>query len=590
MSAYAGPAPWNDYKAVRGNTGTKLYSNKDMQWDLSTGWHFKRQKGWDKKSGVKGRTKKLTGLDGKKYDVYLYNMDDHIGFRANENPRDEEYQERLAYAEHAFDKTQADRGNVLEWAGVGHIAKMEYAVREQVLRVTFVNKGSICLFFRVPSAVAGTFKSLAQSKSSTWRGNVKRHDLGIKFWDYVRIRGSLHGAKYPWEYETRGSGTIAHGSNRHVIRLTKGLMSALLENDSLPAKRFMAQKQMLGQDNKLGEEFTVVLNDAEYKQLALDLDEVSDEFRKQLEQEVNLKESAGKDVSHKDDDAKNAKEKYKHDVVSSTSFARFLNGMSDTDIINEAIDRGFSSKEEFINWIYNNDPAYNQGVTNAGASAEATSANTPESAESLYELGQAAYGKMNAKLEKLKNDPFLVNAQDRYEEAALANAIRHGHYNELDESGLMLSPHGQDLLERRLLKDFAGRTLKEVLDLRHNQIKGSKDLKNTKALISAAFGKNFIRTWMKENLPAMYAQRYTGRFWTVSDLKAMANATVPGSIEAGHASAYKRFVDAKDWEGALNFLKTHKTELEYHDPKTGKTKKLGRQPYASPYDKIAEEE
>ena len=128
-TARADLAPWN--------------KNKDYEWELSSGWGYKRPEDWDK--GITRRKRKLHDTNGNVYDVYYYpDADYHLGFSAQND------QERLAVAQKAFDPENPIHGEVISQKGCGHISQVEYAQKEHILRVTFTNNGAICLFFDVP--------------------------------------------------------------------------------------------------------------------------------------------------------------------------------------------------------------------------------------------------------------------------------------------------------------------------------------------------------------------------------------------------------------------------------------------------------
>lgn len=67
-AAKAGLAPWN----------------KDYEWELSSGWGYKRPEDWDK--GITRRKRKLHDTNGNVYDVYYYpDADYHLGFSAQDD-------------------------------------------------------------------------------------------------------------------------------------------------------------------------------------------------------------------------------------------------------------------------------------------------------------------------------------------------------------------------------------------------------------------------------------------------------------------------------------------------------------------------
>lgn len=445
-AAKAGLAPWN----------------KDYEWELSSGWGYKRPEDWDK--GIKRRKRKLHDTNGNVYDVYYYpDVDYHLGFSAEND------QERLAIAQKAFDLNNPIHGEVITQKGCGHISQIEYAQKEHILRVTFTNNGAVCLFFEVPTAVAGELIHLAKSKRTRHDG---RHILGVRFWDYIRIRGTQHGAKYPFEYESHGSGTIVQGRGRNTVTLTLNRANALFGTSA----RALAKMQVL-KDIDANTEFTVVLSDAEMEEYNAALKELS-------------QGDAGGYITP---------------------------GHSDKPLVQLA--------DKFVALVNEQIEAYeNDNVVELGE----------------YEASGLTRGK--AIMKGLK-------------EAA-----------ELDPSGEVAS-------------------LARLTSAKLGKAKPIQTYRDLKKYAKELFGKGVIRSWMQEHYPAEYARRFTGRVWKVQELIDLANPTVEGNIEARHAPTYKRFIQAKDWQGALNYLKTHKTSRTYKDG-YGRTKKLTSVSYAGQYDTV----
>lgn len=89
----------------------------------------------------------------------------------------------------------------------GHIIKLEYVVMYNILRVTFKKPskdGQVVAYMNVPAPVAGELLYLAEANPtqvSATNGSI-RHVLGMRFWDLVRIRGTIHGTRYPFKYVT----------------------------------------------------------------------------------------------------------------------------------------------------------------------------------------------------------------------------------------------------------------------------------------------------------------------------------------------------------------------------------------------------
>lgn len=89
----------------------------------------------------------------------------------------------------------------------GHIIKLEYAPLYKILRVTFrkpSKEGQVVAYMNVPAPVAGELLYLAESNQTqvSASSGTLRHVLGMRFWDLVRIRGTIHGTHYPFNYVT----------------------------------------------------------------------------------------------------------------------------------------------------------------------------------------------------------------------------------------------------------------------------------------------------------------------------------------------------------------------------------------------------
>lgn len=447
-AAKAGFAPWN--------------KDKDLEWDLSSGWGYKRPEDWDK--GITRRKRKLHDTNGNVYDVYYYpDVDYHLGYSASSD------QERLAIAQKAFDPENPIRGEVILQKGCGHISQVEYAQKEHILRVTFTNNGAVCVFFDVPTAVAGELIHLAKSKRTRHDG---RHILGVRFWDYIRIRGTQHGAKYPFAYESHGTGTIVQGYGRHAVKLTAENARALFGDDL----RKLAKMRMLA-DIDPNTEYTIVLSDEEM-----------DKYGKALN-ELNTRDVSG----------------------------YIKSGTSDKPLVN---------------------------------------------------LAEKLVDSMKSDLETFKSDAAIE--LQAYEDIGLqpAKALKAALRDaaDADDTGVV----------EQMLK---------TIDLRTGNVREIQNYRQLKDFVRSRYGKGVIKSWMQEHYPAEYARRFTGRVWKVQELIDIANSTVDGNIEPRHATTYKKFIQAKDWQGALNYLKTHKTSRTYKDI-NGREKKLTSVNYAGQYDTV----
>lgn len=536
MPARAGLAPWNEYKAVSGQLNSKsTITSGNMEWDLSTGWHPRRQEGWNRKKSTRGHKRTLRGIDGQEYDVYSYAQvdepknskmygqmhgmySDYIGFHAGNN--EALTQERLDYAIKAFE----DKNNHIEdHEGAGHIARIQYAVREQILRVTFSNNGSIALFFRVPTAVAGELLHYAQGKNSPRAFSPStgdmRHILGMRFWDYVRIRGVPHGARYPWEYEKHVEGVLTNSKKRHVIPMS---VSNAYKLGLISKERI---QQMYG-----------------------------------IEDPENSRDTISVVTSVSDEDLM----KYYNELVLRDKETLMQNLYKQSQETNKIVRKNKEGKTISTDYVQ---------TDKAKAAIKALAKMNPE-ASALSEYTQGAFEKMQDRLIEFRNVPTNMRELDRLRRMfeAAEGATDEG-----------LSSHAE-LRAQAALMDRASKELQSVYSKRTGQIKGGLDYETAKLLVRAAEGGGAIRTWVKENFPAQYERVYSGRVWTPQQLTEFANPTVPGHISQADASAYKLFIKAKDWQGALNYLQTHSDNLVYQNEKTGEIKSLGRMTYASSRD------
>ena len=197
-----GPSPFGDWDAYQ----NFKRATKKQQAAMMPRVQRQLQSGWNNARGVKPNMRTLTSSSGSSYQVPEDDYQDYMTFyrSAVDSQKTENYSKTgkrrdvvsaADYIDYAFGKNTRVKPIVQE--GCGHIALLEYAPYYQILKVTFANNGSVVAFFRVPKLVASTLISLAQSKNTRHDG---KHVLGIYFWDLVRIRGTVHGSRYKFEY------------------------------------------------------------------------------------------------------------------------------------------------------------------------------------------------------------------------------------------------------------------------------------------------------------------------------------------------------------------------------------------------------
>jgi hypothetical protein len=195
--AYLAPVPWNsEYDRFRRIT-KKGQKQSNLEWSLSSGWRSRQDDEWDKQP-KKPKTKRIKIRD-----------------RMVEVP-DADYEDFLGHLVSPPSDPDSEIGRYIDEANFsqsftmdkGHIAKIEYAPTRQLLDVTFQaneqGQGghSEVIFFVVPKEVFYELKYLGESGRTQLGADGKtwRHVIGIRFWDIVRVRGTVNVTRYRFEY------------------------------------------------------------------------------------------------------------------------------------------------------------------------------------------------------------------------------------------------------------------------------------------------------------------------------------------------------------------------------------------------------
>ena len=529
MPARVGKAPW--YQGVSETTKTgrqrATLSSGNQEWDLTEGWHAKRKRGWKGRGQKSGLVQKVqrTTPDGKTVTVYkTTGYDDTIGFHSHDEPDED----ALSYALNAFDKNDPSHGPIFEQDGCGHIAKLEYAQVQQVLRVTFTNNGAICLFYRVPTAVAGELLALAQKKTTQYSAvdGTERHTLGIVFWDLVRIRGQRHGARYPFEYESRGRYKLTGSGKRYSVVLSDENIKKVLGG------------RYYGRELKPGETVTAILSEEEYAK---------------WQEEVHGQAALGeRRVSVNDKDT----------GESTVEVGGVEADMYDNHAASQAGGPGLEEilgAKDFARYMeLSQRMAHAQSEAQQNREAELQGKHIDLSEDAKKDIWRKAYA-------RALTDPELQGKNGKPSIQKLTDYV-------MSQMDKMSTGTNEDYADKRF-KTYhmkASANPARVTVTPHQVFAGDKTALNDYLRLSAV-----IR---KADNPTKYAATYVGRPWTVSELISFANPTVPGAISVEHAPLYKRLVQMNDYEAALNFLKNHKHNIYSNE------KVIARRPYASQYD------
>lgn len=326
----AGPSPFGDWDAYQ---NFKRATKKQQQAAGTTAKVQRQlQAGWNNSRGTKPAMRTLTSSRGEKYQVPEDHYQDYMTFfrSAQDSQKSEGYSRTgkyrdvvsaADYIDYAFGKNTRVKPIVQE--GCGHIALLEYSPWYQILRVTFTNNGSVVAFFRVPKLVAGTLMSLAQSKATRHDG---RHVLGIYFWDLVRIRGTVHGSRYKFEY-------VLDNSTGNLPGRPYGSGENFYVHETGPDKNIQAKLDAL---NKAKTEVDKVTGAEQILQSAMNEDERTPEDLRVLQGMLDMLHGniSSEEVQAKLDERIKQLEAEQHDVVRNVNVGQ---RMQSSDVDHESL-------------------------------------------------------------------------------------------------------------------------------------------------------------------------------------------------------------------------------------------------------------
>ena len=210
MTVLFGPSPFRkEYPEFAAKSRSKKYLAEN--WDVLHGWREKPKK---------PATRRIMSSLGNQYDMPGEDLDKFIQYMKHDSEQSQQYSEsekkRLRnvrtpadYIDFVFD-TQRLKGlkrkQVVDMPAAnggdgGHIVHLTYNTRYMLLKVTFKN-GTICCFFNVPERVVSLLMHYAENGTMAAPGphGERRHALGVEFWNLIRIRGTVHMTRYPFEY------------------------------------------------------------------------------------------------------------------------------------------------------------------------------------------------------------------------------------------------------------------------------------------------------------------------------------------------------------------------------------------------------
>lgn len=130
-----------------------------------------------------------------------------------------------------------------------HIARIEYVERWMLLRVSFRTNNNVVVYTRVPPTVFETLRHFAEGGDvATGADGNPRHVVGMKFWDFVRVRGTVHGNRYPAIYDYSSPQARGAGPGGNVLAASGKAARGSQGNDPSLAPKERRQLQFLTKD------------------------------------------------------------------------------------------------------------------------------------------------------------------------------------------------------------------------------------------------------------------------------------------------------------------------------------------------------
>ena len=528
----------------------------NMEWDLG-GWHYKRRSGWANKpkKGTTVRKVQRRAPDGHIVTAYMSEgYDDYMTFRAHSSD-DERAQDAIAFAEVAFD-TDKSHDVVFESDGAGHIKHLKWAKKAKVLSVTF-RDGTECLFFKVPSAVAGTLLAIANVESKNPDTGMP-HNLGKYFWSMVRIRGHHTGARYPFEYSKHGNYLITGRGDRHMVTLTaENMMKIFGSVRNTPA------------GYKPGDKITTILTEEEYQKYVANKDAFEHESSSLsgVHDDKRRDKDDGKEFGsgfYVDDSDPYSRERDKVAYEQTLEYA--TKNKWETDELLRALEK---DKLLYL-WEQDHPGSLQQGPVDAW---QPNGTLTSAEAKRLGELNKQMESAADRRVENLRlaADKKILDwkTQNAAEAAALDQLF--GYDDESREKLMALRKRAG------VSDDFSTRDRGAGYDLKARLRKGpmGTDLGDQETR------SEYNRLVQKED-PAKYARRFVYKRWTPEQLASMTeHIGEPGYLTAkDDIELYKSFIDTGQYDKALNYLKNNGKNRVYRKTKFGEKKLVMLRRYA----------
>lgn len=146
------------------------------------------------------------------------------------------------YIDYAFEKKSQQKNIVTQECKGGHIKALSYNALYMLFMVEFTNRGDVVVFFNLPANVASTLMYLAKNDTMAVSpvDGTQRHAVGVQFWNLVRVRGTVHDTRYPFEY-TKDFRTGEAFGRREGVGPDGGNTKWVYNRDPIPDKRYKSE-------------------------------------------------------------------------------------------------------------------------------------------------------------------------------------------------------------------------------------------------------------------------------------------------------------------------------------------------------------
>lgn len=507
----------------------------------------------------------ITGTDGQSRSrEKTKSIDNNIGFQTNREDTsfyatNSTSNEILRLAEVAF-SVKDNFIHVDAQADGGHIQWIEYSYDYKLMRVCFGGPGGprgvpsrqdVCIYKGIHYII---FEELRHAlvnnvKHGSYKTGRKKHLVGVRFWDLVRIRGQIYGSRFPFEYDVKLSSRRYKltGEGRHTFVLSDKNLKLLFPNRNF----------------KSGEKVSVMLSD---------------------EQLDRLLQNEGFDTK---------------DLIIDTKVSYFngkLNGVASIGMEDAILDK--INKERGIN-----DIDIQQEKINAAKRKRLENRQpgllTKEENEELTALGieyQYNIAKMNELAFNDIDKEYLKsvedNIRDKFQSQAAQlkltpaeaerfanNAIKQQIYQRIAENA------GVNAYDNRVPLSVAKHFTKALpnnyeavtdeLNYRTPYMRSNWKFENASKekltnILGSEKANRVIELRKLGKFKIQDVEKHGGKVWTPAKLTEFGFVINDGNhISMQHKAAYMKYIDNKDWYGAYQFLRRNKHDIKINGVSTG---------------------